>query len=143
MSDDKTGEPPAGPGRRAVLCGAGLLGVAGAAAACGGGPREVEPSADLKGREVAKVADVPVGGGTVVPEHKVVVTQPTAGTFKVFDARCTHAGCPVDRIRRDAIYCPCHGSEFRIADGTVAKGPASRALLEYPAQVKGDGVVVV
>lgn len=126
-----------------MLCGMGLVGLAGGVAACGGGPREVEPAADLKGKEVAKVADVPVGGGIVVSEHKVVVTQPTAGTFKVFDARCTHAGCPVDRIRGGAVYCPCHGSEFRITDGTVAKGPASRALLEYSAQVKGDGVVVV
>lgn len=143
MSDDRTGESAAAPRRRAVLCGMGLLGLAGGAAACGGGSRRVEPSADLKGKEVAKVADVPVGGGVVVSRHKVVVTQPAEGTFKVFDARCTHAGCPVDRIREGAVYCPCHGSEFRITDGTVVKGPASRALLEYPAQVRGDGVVVV
>src|SRR5688572_23233833 len=38
-------------------------------------------------------ADVPVGGGTVLTEEKVVVTQPTKGEFKAFTAICTHQGC--------------------------------------------------
>jgi Rieske Fe-S protein len=143
MSDEAAGEPSRQVGRRVVLCGAGAVGAT-ALAGCGTGPpRKVDASADLKGKEVAKVADVPVGGGKVVTEHKVVVTQPTAGTFKVFDARCTHSGCPVDRIRNETMYCPCHGSEFKITDGSVAQGPASRALLEYPVQVRGDGLVIV
>jgi Rieske Fe-S protein len=143
MSDETTGEPSMQVGRRAVLCGAGAVGAA-ALAGCGvGEPRRADASAELKGKEIAKVADVPVGGGKVLTEHKIVVTQPTAGTFKVFDARCTHSGCPVDRIRGKRMHCPCHGSEFEIADGSVAQGPASRALLEYPVQVKGDGLVIV
>ncbi|WP_235017975.1 Rieske (2Fe-2S) protein [Thermomonospora echinospora] len=144
MSNETTGEPSAQVvGRRAVVCGAGVVGAAALAGCGGGGGRRVEAAADLKGKEVAKVADVPVGGGKVVREHKVVVTQPAAGTFKVFDARCTHSGCPVDRIRGGRMYCPCHGSEFELTDGSVAQGPASRALLEYPVQVRGDGLVIV
>lgn len=143
MSEDAKNAPAGQVGRRAVVCGAAAVGAA-ALAGCGvGQPRRAEPAAELKGKEIAKVADVPVGGGKVLGRYKVVVTQPTEGTFKVFDARCTHSGCPVDRIRQGAMYCPCHGSEFKITDGSVARGPASRGLLEYPVQVKGDGLVIV
>ncbi|WP_246237161.1 Rieske (2Fe-2S) protein [Actinomadura chibensis] len=111
-------------------------------AGCGGGDKEKSAS-DLKGKEVAKVADVPVGGGKINGAEKVVVTQPTPGSFKAFTAVCTHQGCTVGSVSDGLIKCPCHGSEFKIADGAVRRGPADRALTEYPVQVKGGGIVVV
>ncbi|TYB41576.1 Rieske (2Fe-2S) protein [Actinomadura chibensis] len=130
-----------GVGRRGVLCGGAVLGVA-VLAGCGGGDKEKSAS-DLKGKEVAKVADVPVGGGKINGAEKVVVTQPTPGSFKAFTAVCTHQGCTVGSVSDGLIKCPCHGSEFKIADGAVRRGPADRALTEYPVQVKGGGIVVV
>jgi Rieske Fe-S protein len=56
------------------------------------------------------------------------VTQPAAGTFAAFSAICTHQGCAVDAVDGGTINCPCHGSKFKIADGSVANGPASQAL---------------
>ena len=129
-------------GRRAVLYGgAGVVG-AGALAGCGGGGGGAKSAADLRGKEIAKAADVPVGGGKIYGDEKVVVTQPTQGAFKAFTAVCTHQGCTVGSVRGGVIHCPCHGSEFKIADGSVAKGPADKALQEYPVQVQNGGIVV-
>jgi nitrite reductase/ring-hydroxylating ferredoxin subunit/uncharacterized membrane protein len=40
---------------------------------------------------------------------------------------CAHAGCSLSegKIVGDPIQCPCHGSRFRIADGSVVVGPAT------------------
>ena len=51
------------------------------------------------------------------------MTQPTAGTFKAFSAICTHQGCMVGEVADGTIICPCHGSQFTIADGSVAQRP--------------------
>jgi Rieske Fe-S protein len=130
-----------GIGRRAVLCGgAGVLGAT-VIAGCGGGGGATSAE-DLKGKQIAKAADVPVGGGKIYGDEKVVVTQPAQGEFKAFTAVCTHQGCTVGSVRNGIIHCPCHGSEFKIADGSVAKGPADQPLQEYPVQVRNGGIVV-
>lgn len=79
----------------------------------------------------ARASDIPVGGGRVYPEQKIVVTQPTEGTFRGFGATCTHTGCLVDTVENRQIICPCHGSRFAIAHGNVERGPA---LLPLPKQ---------
>ncbi|MFC9976511.1 Rieske (2Fe-2S) protein [Spirillospora sp. NPDC127200] len=144
MSDDVTsgGTGRDGLGRRAVLRGAGAVGAA-ALTGCAPSARRAEPAANMRGKEIAKVADIPVGGGKVYADTKLVVTQPVQGTFKAFSASCTHSGCLCNRVANGTIDCPCHGSKFRITDGSVAKSPANRGLLEYRVQVKGDGIVVV
>lgn len=77
-------------------------------------------------------SEVPVGGGTVYDAQKVVVTQPTAGNFKAFSAICTHMGCTVNSVSGGTINCPCHGSKFKITDGSVAHGPATMPLPSQP-----------
>jgi Rieske Fe-S protein len=76
-----------------------------------------------------RTADIPVGGGTVFTNANIVVTQPTAGAFKAFDATCQHLGCQVISVRDGKINCPCHGSQYNIADGSVARGPTTRGLI--------------
>jgi len=88
---------------------------------------------------IAKTADVPVGSGVIVDE--VVVTQPTAGVFKGYSAKCTHKGCMVDKIADGTIDCPCHGSKFNL-DGTVANGPADKPLPPENITVQGDEIVL-
>ncbi|HKT04246.1 MAG TPA: Rieske (2Fe-2S) protein [Rugosimonospora sp.] len=74
------------------------------------------------GNVLASTTDIPVGGAKIFTAQKVVVTQPTAGTFKAYSTVCTHAGCLLDQVKGDKILCPCHPGVFNL-DGTVASGP--------------------
>jgi Rieske Fe-S protein len=83
---------------------------------------------------------IPVGGGKIFPAQTTVVTQPSAGEFKVFSAVCTHMGCIVNQIADGRIDCPCHGSEYSITDGAVLAGPAPKPLPAKPFKVTGDSI---
>ncbi|MCY3839179.1 MAG: ubiquinol-cytochrome c reductase iron-sulfur subunit [Gammaproteobacteria bacterium] len=51
--------------------------------------------------------------------------------FLVYSAACTHTGCEVSGWNSDAarLVCPCHGSEFDVADAArVVNGPAPKPL---------------
>jgi Rieske Fe-S protein len=142
-------------GRRRVIAAAAGLAAAGAASGCGGStggsgtaapaaPSTVEApaaAAGSAGTKLGPAADVPVGGGTVYETLEVVVTQPEAGRFEGLSAVCTHTGCIVDKVADGLIDCPCHGSRYHL-DGTVARGPAPRALSPRPVTVV-DGTVVL
>jgi Rieske Fe-S protein len=88
---------------------------------------------------LAATADVPSGGGII--KGDLVITQPTAGTFKAFSKVCTHAGCDVNKVADGTISCPCHGSTFSIKDGSVTGGPAPAPLPETNVKVDGDNIV--
>jgi nitrite reductase/ring-hydroxylating ferredoxin subunit len=88
------------------------------------------------------VADVPVGGGTVVKDQKVVVVQPTQGDFKAYTAVCTHQGCTVGKVEDGQIVCPCHGSHFSIEDGSPVSGPAQKPLAAKKVTVSGTEITV-
>jgi Rieske Fe-S protein len=139
------------PSRRALLAGAGLTVLAGCRTYGGSDdgpddaatpvtPPESPGAGTAGGTELAKVADIPVGGGKVFAGKNVVVTQPQAGTIKAFSARCTHAGCTVGTVSGGTINCPCHGSRYRIADGSVAGGPAPAPLPPVAVTVTGDAI---
>jgi nitrite reductase/ring-hydroxylating ferredoxin subunit len=108
------------------------------AAATGGGATGATGGGG--GGGFAKTSDIPVGGGKIFEDQKIVVTQPTAGQFKCFTAVCTHAGCVVGDVSGGTINCPCHGSKFKVADGSVANGPASKALKAVAIKVNGDAI---
>ena len=85
-------------------------------------------------------ADIPVGGGVVVAEPPVVLTQPTMGEFKAFTSICPHQGCKVSEVSNNEIYCPCHGSKFSALDGSVIQGPATEGLAAAAVAVDGTKV---
>lgn len=143
---------PTRTARRTVLTAGAAALAGGALTACGGetatnGSGTVsDPPAPASrpagaGEAIAKTADVPVGGGTVLKDEKLVVTQPTAGSFRCFTAVCTHQGCLVDKVENGTIDCPCHQSKFKFTDGSVAKGPATRPLAEQKITVAADGSI--
>ncbi|WP_327292600.1 Rieske (2Fe-2S) protein [Streptomyces sp. NBC_01198] len=156
------------PTRRTVFAAAGGAGLAAVLTACGsdsdsgsaagapssgsdapstapsdaGAPSGSSSSGSGGGTPLGKTADIPVGGGKVFADQKVVVTQPTAGDFKGFSAVCTHMGCVVADVSGGTINCHCHGSKFHAADGTVANGPATAPLPAQPVSVSGDSVTL-
>jgi Rieske Fe-S protein len=93
-------------------------------------------------RPVASVDEIPVGGGRVFPERRVVVTQPTRGEFRGFGIVCTHDGCELNAVADGTINCPCHGSRYAITDGSVVQGPARTGLRVEDVGVDGDRVVL-
>ncbi|MEW2167616.1 Rieske (2Fe-2S) protein [Streptomyces sp. NPDC007084] len=149
--------PVSGPARRTVVAAVGAAGLAVALTACGSDDKAsdtVNPgdggtggsssggtdSGAGGGTELAKTADIPEGGGKVFADQGVVVTQPAAGSFKAFSSKCTHQGCAVKGIADGVITCPCHGSQFSATDGSVKKGPATKALPAAKITVEGDSI---
>ncbi|MEU8734014.1 Rieske (2Fe-2S) protein [Streptomyces tendae] len=127
------------PTRRTVLRCTGA-GAAALCAGCGDGGGDGGSSAVSPGRELAATGDIPIAGGKVLAEEKIVVTQPAKGEFKAFSAVCTHQGCIVSDVRDGTIDCACHGSRFAAADGSVVRGPATKPLPEKRITVEGNSV---
>ncbi|WP_030167455.1 Rieske (2Fe-2S) protein [Spirillospora albida] len=146
--------PDAGNTRRGVLIGAGLAGAGMLAAACGGGSDEPEggdagnggATGDAGnqggggGTDLGAAGAIPVGGGKLFKDEKVVVTQPAAGEFKAFSSVCTHRGCDVNEVAGGTINCKCHGSRFSITDGSVVNPPADRPLDARKVTVEGGKI---
>ncbi len=153
--------------RRTVLTAGGLVLAGGALAACGGAgsatteattgasttgasasrapaaatPTTAPATAPTAGA-LASISQIPVGGGVIVPEPPIVITQPVAGTFKAFTAICPHQGCLVSEVAENEIVCPCHGSLFSAEDGAVVQGPAEEGLTPASILVQGDSIVL-
>ncbi len=127
--------------RRALgtACAAGAV-VAGAGA-CARDEDAPRPQEAAYGDVVAQTSDVPVGGGTVVVDAKLVLTQPNDGEFHAYTAVCTHAGCTIQQVTAD-IECLCHGSRFDIATGEVLGGPASESLESFEVKVEGTDITL-
>jgi Rieske Fe-S protein len=98
------------------------------------------PSPAAHGKKLASTGDIPEGGGKVFDGQKIVVTQPSKGEFKAFSAVCTHMGCTVSRVQNGTIDCPCHGSRYRVEDGSVAAGPAPAPLAPQKVRVSGGQI---
>jgi Rieske Fe-S protein len=153
--------PDASPSsRRAVLAGAGATCVA-ALAGCatynanhgglaGAPPAQNTPAATggenangngSPGDVLASTSDIPVGGGKILADKKIVITQPHAGAFDAFTAICTHLGCLVGTVSGGTINCPCHGSKFSITNGSVVNGPATSPLAPITIKVQGTSII--
>lgn len=127
------------PTRRTILLAAGAAGAAALTAGCGDDSSESSVS---PGEELAKTADIPVGGGKIFKAEEIVVTQPTEGEFKAFTNICIHANCPVASVSDGTINCTCHGSRFAITDGSVVEKPATRALPAKKITVQGNSILL-
>ncbi len=127
--------------RRIVFHGLGALGVAAALAGCGGGDDGDGDGDVASGTQLTTTDEVPVGGGVVLTDQKIVVTQPTEGEFKAFTAVCTHQQLLVTSVAEGTIHCANHGSSYDAATGEVAGGPAPAALTEVA--IKLDGAKIL
>ena len=96
-----------------------------------------------------------VGPGDAIPEGFVVPFYLSDRKLRISVARaggqlyafgdlctCDASSCPLSGglLTGTTIMCQCHGSEFDITTGAVVRGPASRPLSVYDAQV-ADGSI--
>jgi nitrite reductase/ring-hydroxylating ferredoxin subunit len=143
--------------RRVVFHGLSAMGVAAVLAGCGGeaeptsgsspttsspsptesSPSEPPPSTASPSRKetrapqkpaLATIDEIPVGGGIVLMDERIVIVQPTAGEFTAWSAICKHEGQIVGSVEDNVITCPFHGSQYDAATGAVVGGPAPSGL---------------
>lgn len=131
------------PSRRRVLAASAGVAMAPVVASC------ADPSADPElsqvdppepGKAVAWASDVPVGGCQVFAAKGTVVTQPSEGDFRAFEAECSHKGCFVASSTQGHIPCRCHGSKFDLVDGTPLGGPAEGPLTKVDIVVENGRI---
>jgi nitrite reductase/ring-hydroxylating ferredoxin subunit len=96
---------------------------------------------------VGVLADLPEGRGATREVDGVTVMVVRSGDrmFAVAD-RCTHQGASLSRgpvhitDSLATVTCAAHGSRFRLDDGRVLRGPATRPVAVYDVRVE-DGAV--
>lgn len=66
------------------------------------------------------------------------------GRLYALSNRCSHRGCALHtgRVRDGNVNCPCHGSSFRLEDGSVVRGPATSPQPAFDVRVM-DGRIEV
>jgi len=64
------------------------------------------------------------------------------GRWRVFDAYCTHAECPLTDgwLEGAAVRCACHAALFDLETGTVLDGPAEDPIRLHETRVEGGRV---
>jgi nitrite reductase/ring-hydroxylating ferredoxin subunit len=84
-------------------------------------------------------------------EHRRVTTGETAvlvvrdnGQLLALANTCSHAGGPLDEgeFGDGCVVCPWHASTFRLADGSILRGPASTPQPAYQTRVR-DGKIEI
>jgi cytochrome b6-f complex iron-sulfur subunit len=155
------------PDRRRVLCGlaVALLVPGAVATACGsdsgdtdtgtggsggtgtpgttGAPGTTDGGGASATGALAKLSDVPVGGGLIVTSGPEQILLVRLGDTQVvgYDPHCTHQRTIVDLPRDGVITCPQHGSRFNASDGSVVRDPATSPLRSVDVKVEGDSIV--
>ena len=141
-TDTQPGSTGFNPDRRQVLLAAGAVTLLAACGGSDGGTPGTGPTPDVAaGTVLAAAADVPVGGGVILGDPDIVVTQPTAGEYRAFSSICTHEQCPVTSVSDNVITCPCHSSQFDAVDGSAIGGPAILGLAPVAVEVDGGQIV--
>ncbi len=78
-----------------------------------------------------------------VKDREVLVVHSNNQVY-CLDARCTHAGAPLEEgtIDKGVLTCPWHGSQFKVVDGSIQKGPAERPLRTYQVTLRENIVFI-
>jgi nitrite reductase/ring-hydroxylating ferredoxin subunit/uncharacterized membrane protein len=95
--------------------------------------------------DLAAEDEIPVTGGIMREAAGIpVLLARVDGAVTAIADRCTHRGGPLHegRIADGCVTCPWHGSTFRLADGSIVTGPASRPEPALEVRVAGGRVAV-
>ena len=95
--------------------------------------------------DAAESGDLTTGEpkAVVVEDTPVVLVRHDHGLHALHD-RCSHRGCLLSdgELDGEVIECVCHGSRFRLDDGTVEQGPATQAQPAFEVR-ESDGRIQV
>jgi Rieske Fe-S protein len=118
---------------------------------------------------VVGAANLAVGQAvlTNVDDNTAVIVARDSRGLHALSAICTHACCIVSLCSNagctnltstpgecsatrvveadpegEGIFCPCHGSTFRLSDGVALTGPASTSLPAYAVSCEGNDIIV-
>jgi len=92
-------------------------------------------------------ASADLGAGTpkavVVQDTPVMLLRHGDGLHAIHD-RCSHRGCLLSdgQVDGEVVECTCHGSRFRLDDGSVERGPATQAQPSFDVR-ESDGRIQV
>ena len=93
-------------------------------------------------RDEEVAADTPV---RVTASGYGVLLYRDRGLIHAIAARCNHAGGPLEEGEVDdelCVTCPWHGSRFRLADGSVTRGPATAPQPSFAVRVSDGNIEV-
>ncbi|MFF2028748.1 Rieske 2Fe-2S domain-containing protein [Arthrobacter sp. NPDC058192] len=101
------------------------------------GPSKWTAVLDADGMSDGDRRTVEVGGVSLLLHR-------SEGAIHALDAVCSHMGGPLEKgkIENGCVICPWHGSTFRLADGTIVRGPATRPQPAYETRIN-DGRIEV
>jgi cytochrome b6-f complex iron-sulfur subunit len=102
-------------------------------------PKAAVLASPSKKFRVALPEALPPGEAFVPTGRAVAVFRSPDGIYAV-STICTHLGCLV-KANAEGFECPCHGSRF-LADGSVSRGPAPRALPWLKVTVSGGALTI-
>ncbi|WP_400159747.1 Rieske 2Fe-2S domain-containing protein [Arthrobacter sp. BPSS-3] len=100
--------------------------------------RTADRNGPSKWTPVLDDAELPEGGSRKVEAGKVTVLLYRTGmAILAVDSVCSHAGGPLEKgtVDNGCVVCPWHGSTFRLADGEVVRGPATRPQPAYDTRI--------
>lgn len=94
-------------------------------------------------RAAITAGEVGVGQAKLLAAAGVILSRPTATTYRVFSTVCTHQGATITHLTADGkIECPLHGSTFNPITGAALIGPAGKPLAGREAALRGDTVAL-
>lgn len=78
-------------------------------------------------------------------EVPLLVVRDEDGTVHVLADRCSHLSGPLSEgaVADGCVSCPWHGSEFRLSDGAVVRGPATAPQPCFETRTEPDGGLAV
>jgi len=92
-------------------------------------------------------SEAALGDGSATSAHVAgadILLSRSGGRIYAVSDRCSHRGCSLHQgeIHDGLVTCPCHGSTFRLEDGSVVQGPATAPQPSYEVRVRNGDVQV-
>lgn len=80
---------------------------------------------------------------SIVDDTPVLVVRQD-GRLRAIHDRCSHRGCSLadGELECDQVVCPCHGSRFRLEDGSITRGPATAPQPAFEAREREGRIEV-